>query len=473
MNQRPPNPLKRERLAWLVASLLLAMLAFQLNGSLAHREDDYAFVRTLIDVHRQVARNYVDAVDEEKLRQGAIDGMLGQLDPYSNYIPPARQEAFESGLDGTFKGIGVELSQAENGEIRVISPIEDSPAFRAGVMAGDVILKINGDDVRGLKVDQVRTKISGGPLVVTMRVRHETGEEVDLPPMTRQQIVLPTVKGYKRKLGRTGEWDWYADPEHKIAYVRVLQFTPETSERVEGVLRKLVEDGMQSLILDLRFNPGGRLESAEKLVDLFVPNGVIVVTKGRNRPQVVAKAKKDGGPLETIPLAVLINEHSASASEVVAGSLQDHRRAVVVGERTFGKGSVQEVIGLDDREGALKLTVAYYYLPSGRLVHKKPGEPIWGVDPQIRIEMTQEQEKDLTLAQSDNDVIGRSGTTRPSSTRSTTRSTTSPVLGPLTRPTNTSVDPQLDAAVKALVDRIPPGPPPVPATQAAAAATGT
>jgi carboxyl-terminal processing protease len=458
---RSPNPMNRERVAWLVASVTLAMLTFQLNGTLAHREEDYAFVGTLIDVYKQVSRNYVDPVDVEKLRQGAIDGMLGQLDPYSNYVPPSQQEAFDRHLDGTLKGIGVVLSQSENGDIRIISPIDDSPAFHAGVQAGDVLVKVNGEEIKRLKIDDVQKRIFSGPLEVSLRVRHEDGAEQDLR-MTRKEIVVPTVKGYRRKPNGTSDWDWYAKADPKIGYLRITQFTPDTSDRVKGVLEGLLAEGMKGLVLDLRFNPGGRLEQAEKLVDLFVEEGVIVSTKGRNRPQSVTRAQKEG-TLPNFPLAVLVNEGSASASEVVAGALQDLKRATVVGERSFGKGSVQEVIPLDDREGELKLTVAYYYLPSGRLVHKKPGATEWGVDPTVKVEMSPEQERELAQAMQDAEVIGKPENRRPS-TRPTTRAATGPVLGPLTRPANQSVDPQLDAAVVTILGQLG-----VPATGPAAA----
>ena len=447
------NPMTRERVAWLIASVMIGTLAFQINGTLAHRDDDYAFVRTLVDIHRQVARNYVEGVDEEKLRQGAIDGMLEQLDPYSNYVPPARQEEFDRHLEGTFKGIGVQLDQAENGDIRVISPIEGSPAFRAGVLAGDVILKVNGEDLKGMKVDQVQDKIKKGPLEVRMRVRHETGEEVDLPPMTRQEIVLPTVKGYKRN--PDAGWNWFVSDQPRIGYLRLTQFTPDSHDKVKAALEQMLAAGMQAFILDLRFNPGGRLDQAEQIVDLFVDEGVIVVTKGRNRPQQVARAERDG-TLPNFPMIVLVNEHSASASEVVAGSLQDNGRALVLGERTYGKGSVQEVMQLDNREGELKLTVAYYYLPSGRLVHKKPGATDWGVEPQIKIETSTEQERRLVVAQADAEIIGR-----PPARLATTAPATGPANAPgpggttqpSTQPTG-PVDPQLDAAVSTLVGHL-------------------
>src|SRR5437764_9733723 len=180
--------MNRERLAWMVSLMLIAFLAFELPGSLAQRDDDYAFVRTLVDIHRRVAANYVDPVDESKLRSGAIDGMLGELDPFSVYVPPARQEEFDRMLEGSFKGVGIQLNQLDNGQVEVVSPIDGSPAFKAGVLAGDIILKVNGESVEGLRRPELIKKIAG-PLgsEVKLTVRHDTGEDVDLT-MTREEI---------------------------------------------------------------------------------------------------------------------------------------------------------------------------------------------------------------------------------------------------------------------------------------------
>jgi len=437
--------LTRERVAWLAATVMIGTLAFQLNGTLAHRDDDYAFVRTLVDIHRQVARNYVEPVDESKLRQGAIDGLLEQLDPYTNYVPPANEEDFDRRLEGTFKGIGVQLDQTETGEIRVISPIEGSPAFKAGVLAGDIILRINGDDIKGMKIDQVQEKIKNGPLDVRIRVRHQTGEEVDLPVMTRQEIILSTVKGYKRNPDAT--WSWFVNDQPKIGYLRITQFTPDTFDRSKAALEEMLARGMEAFILDLRFNPGGQLDQAEAIVDLFIESGTIVSTRGRNRPEVVRRAEKQG-TLPNFPMIVLVNEHSASASEVVAGSLQDNNRALVLGQRTYGKGSVQEVMSLDNHEGKLKMTVAYYYLPSGRLVHKKQGATDWGVEPQIKVEMDELQQRRLMQALLQSEIIG-SPSTRPAMTLPGTN----PATLPSTQPTG-PLDPQLDAAISTLIGHI-------------------
>jgi carboxyl-terminal processing protease len=243
---------------------------------------------------------------------------------------------------------------------------------------------VNGESIEGLRLPDVIKKIAG-PLGsdVTLTCKHATGETVDIT-MTREEIVVPTVKGYQRKPDNT--WDYFVSDDPKIAYLRITQFTSETYDRMKEVMSDLMKQGMDGLILDLRFNPGGRLDQAVQIVDMFVDHGVIVSTKGRNRPEQKIEATSEG-TLPKFPMIVLVNEHSASASEIVSGSLKDNNRALVIGTRTYGKGSVQEVIPLDSKGGELKLTVAYYYLPSGRLVHKKKDATDWGVEPNITVPM--------------------------------------------------------------------------------------
>lgn len=434
----------REKMAWMVSVLLIALLAFHLPGTMAQRESDYAFVRRLVDIHRQISGNYVEPIEDEKLEQGALDGMFGQLDPFSMYVPPQKQAEFDRMLDGSFEGVGIQLNQNEKTkQIEVITPIEGSPAFKAGVFAGDIILKVNGDEIAGLSIQEVTKKIKGKVgSTVTLRVRHTTGEEVDLT-MSRQEIVVPTVKGFKRM--QNNDWDWYVLKDPKIGYLRITQFTPDTTDRIkealtgskDGKWKGLMNDGMKGLILDLRFNPGGRLDQAVQLVDLFIDKGVIVSTKGRNRPENVVRATQSG-TLGYFPMIVLVNEHSASASEIVAGSLMDNQRALVIGERTYGKGSVQELINLDGNQGELKLTVAYYYLPSGRLVHKKKDATDWGVAPQIAVPMTEEQEKQVMIELDQHDRF------LPPVPRKTTQPATQPA----------SADLQLQRAVDTMIGQI-------------------
>jgi carboxyl-terminal processing protease len=431
--------MNRERLAWTISVVLLALLAFQLPGSLAQRDDDYAFVRTLVDIHRQVASNYVEGVEESKLREGAIEGMLGQLDPFTMYVPPARQEDFDRLLEGSFKGVGIQLDQRSDGApVEVVTPIDGSPAFKAGVMAGDIILKVNGESVDGLRIGEVIKKITG-PLgsEVKLTVRHATGDEAELA-MTREEIVVPVIKGYERK--QDNSWDYYVCNDPKVAYIRITQFTSDTADKLREAVTPLLDQGMKGLILDLRFNPGGRLEEAKEVVDMFISKGVIVSTKGRNRPEQITYATEPG-TLPYFPMIVLVNEHSASASEIVAGSLMDNHRAVVVGERTYGKGSVQEVIPLDSKGGELKLTVAYYYLPSGRLVHRKKDATDWGVQPQIVVPMDDATQRKVMQERYDAEIFKRP----------LPKSTTQPTTAASAAPTTQQSDVQLQRAVDTMV----------------------
>jgi carboxyl-terminal processing protease len=431
--------MKKEKLAWAVSLVLLALLAMQLPGSLPARDEDYAFVRTLVDIHRQVANRYVEEVPAEKLRQGAIDGMLEQLDPYSVYVPPQQRKAFDQMIDGSFEGVGVQLSQKENGEIEVITPIDDSPAFKAGVMAGDIILKVNGESIAGVRLPDVNKKIQLKP-EVTLHVRHSTGQEADLT-MKRQQIVVPTIKGFQRKADNT--WDYYVNSKEKIAYVRITQFTGDTADKFQSVMNTLLADGMKGLVLDLRFNPGGRLDAAAKVVDLLIDQGVIVSTKGRNRPEETIFATA-AGTLPYFPMTVLVNGSSASAAEVVAGSLKDNRRALVIGSRTYGKGSVQEVIPLDQQSGELKLTVAYYYLPSGRLVHRKKDATDWGVIPQITVDVDKTVEAKILHERYATELFHKPGTM--------------PATMPATQPVSADIQLQraMDAMIALIVLKSPP-----------------
>ena len=435
--------MNREKIAWTVSLVLIAILAFQLPGSVAHRDDDYAFVKTLIDVHRQVDNNYVEPLDEEKLKNGSVGGMMGELDPYSVFIPAAKTEEFDNMLEGSFKGVGIELSQLENGDIQVVTPIPDSPAHKAGVQAGDIIVKVNGVDIKGKKISDVQSIIKG-PLgsEVRLTVKHMDGQEAELK-MTRQEIVMPTVMGYRRD--SNNNWEYWVSQKPKVAYVRITQFTADTSKELKKSLDQVLGQGMQGLILDLRFNPGGRLDQAKDVVNLFIDDGIIVVTKGLHRAQEVARAD----PAKTLtqkkfPIIVLVNEHSASAAEIVAGSLMDNKRALVLGTRTYGKGSVQEIIPLEPDEGELKLTVAYYYLPSGRLVHRKKGASDWGVDPQVNVPMSEKVEQEVLREQGEAELFHKP---LPLTTKPTTATATNPATQPVK-------DVQLQQAVSAMISSI-------------------
>jgi carboxyl-terminal processing protease len=431
--------------------VLLAVLAFQLPGSIAQRDDDYAWVRTLVQVHRQVVNNYVEPVDDAKLKERSVEGMLSELDPYTNYIPPERQERFDQQIEGTFNGVGISLDMQE-GKVTVISPMEGSPADRAGIEAGDFIVKVDGQAVAGWNLDEVVKHVTGkAGTQVTLTILRG-GKNIDFT-MTRQEIVLPTVLGYDRN--RDDSWNYWVSQNPKIAYVRIGQFDANTFETLKGILAGvppspgspghpgLVQSGMNGLILDLRFNPGGRLEQAVEVVNLFVKEGVIVTTRGRNRPEQVQRATGQG-TLPYFPMVVLVNDFSASAAEIVSGSLKDNHRALVIGQRTFGKGSVQEILPLDDHSGELKLTVAYYYLPSGRLVHRKKDATDWGVEPQIIVPV------DEAGARAIREQMLRRDTIR----RPTTAAAAAATRMAATQPTTQPVDPQLDRALDTMTGLI-------------------
>ncbi len=423
--------MQKEKLAWAVSLILIAMLAVQLPGSMPARDEDYAFVRTLVDIHRQVATRYVEDVSAEKLRQGAIDGMLNQLDPYTVYVPPQEQKAFDQMLDGSFEGVGIQLNQQDDGRIEVVTPIDDSPAFKAGVMAGDVLLKVDGTSVADKRLPDVIKLIQGKVgSEVSLRLRRGK-EDLDLT-MPRQQVVVPTIKGYQRNADNT--WNYFVDRNEKFAYIRITQFTADTHEKFKQVIDKLLADGMKGLVMDLRFNPGGRLDSATEIVDLFVDQGVIVSTRGRSRPEETIFAHADG-TLPKFPLVVLVNGSSASAAEVVAGSLKDNHRALIIGSRTYGKGSVQELIPLEQGSGELKMTVAYYYLPSGRLVHRRKDATDWGVIPQIQVNVDPAAEQKIFRERYQTELFHKPGT--------------APSIAPATQPYGADI--QLQRAVESIM----------------------
>ena len=429
--------MKREKIAWMLSILLLALLALEVPRGMAQRDNDYAFVRTLVDIHRQVVDNYNSDITAKKLEDGAIEGMLNQLDPYSVYIPPEKEGDLNRMLGENFPGVGIQLDQLPDGKIEVVSPIDGSPALKAGVQAGDIILAVDGKSLDGLKVEDAVKHITGklgSPL--TLRVQHVTGEIVDLT-MTRQEIVFPSVKGFDRNADNS--WNYFVRDNPRIAYLRITQFTPDTADRVRDALLPIIKQGFAGLVLDLRWNPGGRLEEAEKLANLFLARGqVIVKTKGRARPEVVSTAT-GADRLPDFKMIVLVNEHSASASEILAGCLQEDGRAVVLGTRTYGKGSVQEIMQLDDHEGKLKLTVAYWYLPHGRRVQREKDSKEWGVEPTIVVPMDAAGQEGIFKERFEQESFHRPAV------KSTTR--TSPASQPATQP----VDVQLEAAVNALV----------------------
>ncbi|MBR5709503.1 MAG: S41 family peptidase [Thermoguttaceae bacterium] len=341
-------------------------------------DENYALYQLLVDTIDQVEANYVKPISKKELIEAAIGGVLNKLDPYSDYIPNEGVEDFRADLENRFGGLGIHTAKQRD-KLVVVSPLADSPAYRAGLRPDDVITAINGVSTKGMSLDESSDKLKGpvGSRVTLTIDRKKKGTfDVDL---IRDLINIPTVSGCSRNADDS--WNYWIDVRNKIAYVRISSFSQKTTDELESVLKKLTDDGMRGLILDLRFNPGGALGAAIEVCDMFVDEGTIVSVKGRVTDERTWFASK-GKTLTRVPMAVLINGYSASASEVVSACLQDSKRAKIVGERSFGKGSVQNVIDMDG--GALKLTTSGYFRPSGHNIHREADfteEDEWGVTP--------------------------------------------------------------------------------------------
>ncbi len=331
-----------------------------------------------------------------------MDGLLNEMDKFSSMIWPYDVADFEKQTMGHFYGVGIQITKEEGEPLEVVTPLADSPGFRAGIKTGDQILAVDGRRTEHLSIDKLVRMITGekGTKVVLTIKRPGLIEPIEVP-IIRDEIHIRTVKGWRRK--PDGEWDFLVDPANGIGYIRVTQFTDTTTPDVARVLEDLREDGVRSVVLDLRFNPGGLLRSAVGVSDEFVRLGRIVSTRGRR-----TRAEEDatsGGEFLDGDVVVLINQYSASAAEIVSGALKDWKRALLVGERTYGKGSVQNVIPLRRRRALLRLTTAYYYLPSGRLIHRRNGDETWGVDPDVKVTVTPKQMRRWLAIRRDTDLL--------------------------------------------------------------------
>ncbi|VTS06298.1 S41 family peptidase [Tuwongella immobilis] len=398
--------MSRWNLAWLLGIPAVVLLGLTLSYSAPARDRDhnYRLVRTIVDVLSEVDKRYVRELDEkqmEKLVEDMINGGLERLDPHSVYFNSDDLRAFDTTAKGNFGGIGVQIGvDPATGRLVVISPMVGTPAYDAGILAGDLILKIDDTTTEQLRSNEAVKLIQGEPgKEIRLTVLHEGSNEPVEVSMKRAIIEIQTVLGWQRDPADPTKWDYFADPANKIAYLRIVQFSDHTYRDIQQAMEIIQQRGARGLVLDLRDNPGGLLQSAVEIADLFLSNGVIVSTKNRHGQGPVLEAKEAGTmflPAEQHPMAVLINKNSASASEVLAAALQDHKRAVVVGERSYGKGSVQQVFRNSSRDQptALKLTTDTYWRPSGHNIHRHPDSKEsdeWGVLP----------EKDLTITLKD------------------------------------------------------------------------
>ncbi|MGE0527180.1 MAG: S41 family peptidase, partial [Bdellovibrionales bacterium] len=314
-----------------------------------------------------VQQYYVEEVDTKKLIYGGIKGMLRELDPHTNFLPPEIYKEFESETSGEFGGIGIEIT-VQNGVLTVISPIEDTPAWKAGIKAGDKIVEIDGDSTKGFSLVEAAQKLKGKKgQKIKLGIFREGFERPQQFVIERGTVKIKSVK--------------YTDLDEGYAYVRVTSFIENSAADLAKVIKahEKKHKQMRGLLIDLRRNPGGLLDQAVQISDLFLESGTIVSTMGRNQKDKEVMYAKKAGTLGDFPLIILIDEFSASASEILAGALQDNKRALIMGNRSFGKGSVQSVVKLGDGSG-LKLTVGRYYTPSGRSIQA------YGIVPDIELE---------------------------------------------------------------------------------------
>jgi len=368
----------------------------------ANREQDV--LRNTLTHLKVVNHDTVDLPAEVLVSEFA-DGAFEKLDPFTSMIWPSDLEEFNKMTQGKFSGVGIQIQSDQDGSLRVVSPLEDTPAYKAGIKAGDIITQIDGKNAKGISINQAVRVITGKPgTMVTLTVRSADGKSKDFP-IRRETIHVASVKGYVHRPG--GGWDYVVDPQQKIGYIRITNFTADTAQELNSALDTMKLQHVRGLIMDLRYNPGGLLTAATDVVDKFLDHGVIVSTRpdrDTGNPPTIAVAKPDADDSK-LPLVVLVNQYSASASEIVSGALKDDHRATIVGERTFGKGSVQMLFPIADRSAYLKLTTSHYYLPSGRCIHREENSKEWGVDPDVTVPLTPDQMGAAIDARQDLDIL--------------------------------------------------------------------
>jgi len=388
----------------LVASLSLSLSLVPVHAQEAQPEAAAPLplndLRTFAEVFERIRTAYVEPVDDATLLENAIRGMLEGLDPHSAYMGPDEFSGLQDSTQGRFGGLGIEVGQ-EDGFLKVVSPIDDTPAAAAGIEAGDLIVKIDDQPVKGMSLMDAVDKMRGEPgTSIRLTLVRNSGRPFEV----KLERAIIKVKSVKSEMLEPG-----------YGYLRVTQFQVNTGDEVRSSLNRLKADGeLRGLVLDLRNNPGGVLQSAVEVVDTFVDKGLIVYTKGRLSNSEMRFSATSNNPSDDIPLVVLINGGSASASEIVAGALQDLGRGVIMGTDSFGKGSVQTVLPLNNDRG-LKLTTALYYTPKGRSIQAQ------GIVPDIRVERAHLTLDEAEISYREADLAGHlnnaNGNERPTAAR--------------------------------------------------------
>jgi carboxyl-terminal processing protease len=364
-------------------NLAIAAKIYSESSTKPDKDNPYSEMELITQVMELVRKEYVDtnSVTYRDLTYGALKGMLNSLDPHSQFMEPQAYEDMKQDTEGKFGGIGIVISMSKEGFLTVVAPMEDTPGAKAGLLPGDRIIKIDGKVTEKMGLQEAVRQLRGDPgtkvtITIFRAKAKDPGDKIKDHTIQRAEINVDSVKD--AKILQDG-----------IGYVRITQFNEPTADEFEKALAKLNGQGMTSLIIDLRNNPGGLLESARRIASEFIPSGQLIVsTEGRDLAQ-KSVYRSDGGKKQShYPLVLLVNAGSASGSEIVAGALQDLHRAVLVGETTFGKGSVQSIIQLRDGS-ALRLTTAKYYTPSHKVIHEH------GVTPDISVPISEEDERKL------------------------------------------------------------------------------
>jgi carboxyl-terminal processing protease len=394
-------------------NFVLILAAAFVSMACYRASDRNPYGRYFADVMNKVDQLYVEPVDNETLFDSAVKGMLQNLDKHSTFFGPREASQFLSIIDQHYGGIGIEvMAEPKTDQLKVLGTIVGSPAYEADILAGDRILKIDGRATEGMPLDDATDLIRGEIGTPVVLEFGRAGRETPLVmSLKRAEIKVDSVLGDTRKADDS--WDFHLHGHPEIGYIRIRTFGERTLDELLPAVTALAKEHIKGLVIDLRFDPGGRLDTAVDVCSLFLPEGkTVVTTKGRDGRVFEEDKSRGSAPMPDTPIVILVNSLSASASEIVAACLQDYHRAVVCGQRTYGKGTVQRVLRVEGNKSVLKLTTAYYWRPSNKNIHRRKDAKDtdeWGVMPDagFAIEMDEKQIEAMRKERSNRDVVHR------------------------------------------------------------------